>query len=58
MEPFVRLKTPVEPADPAPTDKTGANSIDASGELNVNSGVAVDVYIQPVGADGSVRVDA
>ena len=58
VRPNVYLETYRLTLDPAPADNTGANPIDASGELNVNSAVAIDVYIQPVGAAGQVRVDS
>lgn len=56
--PNIYLETYRITADPAPADNTGANPIDASGELIVNSSVAIDVYIQPVGVAGEVRVDS
>jgi len=58
VRPNVYLETYRVTADPAPADNTGANPIDDSGELIVNSASAIDVYIQPVGAAGEVRVDS
>lgn len=58
VRPNIYLETYRVTGGAAPADKTGANPIDATGELNVASAVAIDIYIQPVGAAGSVRVDA
>lgn len=58
VRPNVYLETYRVTADPAPADNTGANPIDVSGELIVNSIANIDVYIQPVGAAGEVRVDS
>lgn len=58
VRPNVYLETYRVTLDPAPADNTGANPIDASGELIVSSASAIDVYIQPVGAAGEVRVDS
>lgn len=58
VRPNVYLETYRVTADPAPADNTGANPIDESGELMINSASGVDVYIQPVGAAGEVRVDS
>lgn len=58
VRPNVYLETYRVTLDPAPADNTGANPIDASGELIVSSAVAIDVYIQPVGVAGEVRVDS
>lgn len=56
--PNVYLETYRVTGNPAPADNTGANPIDATGELIVSAASVVDVYIQPVGKAGEVRVDA
>lgn len=58
VRPNVYLETYRVTGNPAPADNVGANPIDASGELIVSAASAIDVYIQPVGAAGEVRVDA
>lgn len=58
VRPNIYLETYRTTADPAPADNTGANPINADGELIVSAASAVDVYIQPVGANGEVRVDS
>lgn len=57
VRPNIYLETYRANTNPAPANNDGANPIDASRELIVNSSSLVDVYIQPVGADGEVRVD-
>jgi len=57
VRPNIYLETYRANANPAPANNDGANPIDASGELIVNSSSLIDVYIQAVGADGEVRVD-
>lgn len=58
VRPNIYLETYRVTADPAPVNNDGANPIDSSGELVVSSATSVDVYIQPVGVDGEVRVDS
>lgn len=58
VRPNVYLETYRLTGQAAPADNTGANPIDASGQLVVDSISNIDVYIQPVGADGEVRVDS
>lgn len=58
VRPNIYLETYRTTADPAPANNTGANPIDATGQLIVSSASAIDVYIKPVGADGEVRVDS
>lgn len=58
VRPNVYLETYRVTTDPVPADNTGANPIDASGELIINASEPVDIYIQPVGAAGEVRVDS
>lgn len=55
--PNIYLETYRATTNPAPANNDGANPIDGSGELIINSSSSIDVYIQPVGADGEVRVD-
>lgn len=55
--PNVYLETYRITAAAAPADNSGANPIDASGQLIVSSGELVDIYIQPVRKAGIVRVD-
>lgn len=57
-EPNVYLETYRLTGESAPADNTGANPIDDTGELVVSAPAGIDIYIQPVGADGEVRVDA
>lgn len=44
-------------ADPSPANNDGANPVDSNRELIIQSSLSIDIYIQPVGADGEVRVD-
>lgn len=50
------LQTYVETGNPAPTEQEIGQEISGDG-LPIAASMEVDVYIMPLGADGSVRVD-
>jgi len=56
--PNTYLETYRATGEAAPANNDGANPIDSTGELIVDSADAIDVYIQPVGLPGEVRVDS
>ena len=54
-KPNVYLQTYRDTGEAAPTGKTGAVQFDSP--LCISSSLGIDVYVQPVSAAGSVRVD-
>lgn len=55
VKPNVYLQTYRETGEAAPTNK--ADAVPFTTPLTISASTGIDVYVQPVGAAGSVRVD-